>query len=206
MPRGDAVHVEATAWHEAGHALAAMREGRTVIGVEIFPQSPGSGVTVFFPFRRGNRFNPVVGPGNAKASWEDTLERKLAEARIVLAGPLAEAKALNQPLRAIGAEGDLARCRRIIGSLIELRDYIAVDAGVGKVCPVELLNQQRAAVRRWLGRPLIWRAVEAIAEELMAKGRIGAAEVVRAYLETRSDVQRPLSLGWSIVPRGKQRR
>ena len=96
MGRGDSAHIATTAWHEASHALAAMREGRTVGRVEIYPQMPDSGVTVHLPFRHRNRINPVLGPGNAKASWQDTLERKLGEARILLAGPLAKAKALGK--------------------------------------------------------------------------------------------------------------
>lgn len=92
-----------------------------------------------------------MGAGDAKASWQDALNRKLAEVRILLAGSLAEAKALNQPLRAIGADEDLTRCRWISVSLGHLRGNIALDAGIGMISPDELLNEQRAWVRRWLG-------------------------------------------------------
>lgn len=54
-------------------------------------------------------------------------------------------------LWAIGADEDLTRCRWISVSLGHLRDYIALDAGTGMISPDEVLNEQRAWVRRWLG-------------------------------------------------------
>ena len=200
MARGDNVHLAATAWHEAGHALAAMREGRTVILAEISRSAPGAGRTIHFPFASKNRFNPVLGPGNAKASWQDTLDRRLANVRILLAGPLAEAKAMNQPLRAIGADSDLAQCRQIAISLGRLHEFIDLEARIGYVSPDGLLNDQRLRVRRWLGRPETWRSVGKIADALITNGSVGSAEIIRAYLDARSEIQRPLDLDWKLVP------
>ena len=200
MAQGDSTHIAAAAWHEAGHALAAMREGRTVILAEICRHVPGSGRTVHFPFRRLNRFNPLLGTGDAKASWRDTLDRNLAEVRILLAGTLAEAKALNQSLRAIGADYDLATCHRIARRLSNLHDFVVLEDRLEKISPEELMNEERARVRRWLGRPDTWRAVCTIAATLMERRRIGSAEVIRAYLEARSELQRPLDLDWEFLP------
>ena len=176
-----------------------------MILAEIFRSAPGSGRTVHYPFPRQNRFNPVLGLGDAKASWQDTLERRLAYVRILLAGPLAEAKALNQPLRAIGAGSDMAQCHQIAKSLGCLNDFIDLEARIGYVSPDDLLNEQRRRVRRWLGRPEIWRAVGTIADALVTKSRVSAAEIIRAYLESRSEAQRPLDLDWNLAPQRRRR-
>ena len=142
----------------------------------------------------------MLGTGDAKASWRDTLDRNLAEVRILLAGPLAEAKALNQSLRAIGADYDLATCRRIARRLSNLHDFVVLEGRLEKISPEELMNEERARVRRWLGRPDTRRAVGKIASTLMTRRRIGSAEILRAYLEARSDLQRPLDLDWELLP------
>jgi hypothetical protein len=196
MPAARRTYISVAAWHEAGHALAAMREGRWVVAVEVSAALPGNGVTRQLVRRRPNRFNPMRGRGNARAAWLDTLERYLPEIRVALAGPLAEAKAVNRPLRALGAELDLRRCQQLIRRLEDLRGFIE-SRGVDCGPPIaELVDEQRRRVRRWLGRPHNWGAIERIAHHLMARGRITAREVFACYLEARAEHQRALPLGW----------
>lgn len=198
MRRGKRTHIGVAAWHEAGHALAAMREGRWVVAVEVSNALPGSGVTRQLVRRRRNRFNPAVGPGNARAAWEDTLAAYLADLRVTLAGPLAEAKAVNRPLRAIGADMDLETCRFLAQRLRTLRECVE-DFGVDCGAPIaERFNQERKRVRRWVARPVNWRAIEKIAWQLRRKRRVTAQEVFACYLEARSGHQQGLPLSWEI--------
>ena len=196
MRRGKRTHIGVAAWHEAGHALAAMREGRWVVAVAVSNSLPGSGVTRQLVKRRRNRFNPVVGPGNARAAWEDTLAAYRAELRVSLAGPLAEAKAVNRPLRAIGARMDLETCRFLAQRLQTLREYVE-DLGVDCGAPIaERFNEERKRVRRWLARPVNWRAIEKIAWQLRRKRQITAQQVFACYMEARAGHQQSLLLSW----------
>lgn len=196
MSRGKRTHMGVAAWHEAGHALAAMREGRWVVAVEVSDALPGAGVTRQLVKRRRNRFNPAIGPGSARAAWEDSLARYLAELRVSLAGPLAEAKAINRPLRALGAAIDLETCGHLARRLQALREWVEIQ-GVDCGPPIaETFNEERKRVRRWLGRPVNWCAVEKIAWQLTGRHRITAREVFACYLEARAAYQHSLPLSW----------
>lgn len=198
MKRGKQTHIGVAAWHEAGHALAAMREGRWLIAVEVSDTRPGAGVTKQLVKRRRNCFNPAAGAGNGRAAWENTLAAYLAEVRVNLAGPLAEAKAVNRPLRSIGAGFDLNTCRLLARRLQILRDYVE-SLGVDSGPPIsEQFNEERNRVRRWLAQPVNWHAIERIAWQLMRKHRLTAQEVFACYLESRAAHQHSLPLSWDV--------
>ena len=196
MIRGAGTHIQATAYHEAGHALAAMREGRPLVFVQIFPNSPGAGLTRHLIRRRRNPFNPALGPGDAQAAWQDTLSRYLTDIRILLAGPLAEARAFNKPLRTLGAESDLHRCQSIAKRLELLREHL-IECGIDCGSHIhEQLNHQRDWVRRWVARPVNWEAITRIADLLVNYRQISAREVLESYLAARDGRQLSLSLSW----------
>lgn len=198
MRRGKRTHISVAAWHEAGHALAAMREGRWVVAVEVSNSLPGAGVTRQLVKRRRNRFNPAAGPGDARAAWEDTLAAYLADLRVTLAGPLAEARAVNRPLRAIGADIDLQACRFLAQRLQTLRECVE-DFGVDCGAPIaQRFNEERRRVRHWVARPVNWRAIDRIARQLRRRRRITAREVFACYMEARAGHQRGLPLSWDL--------
>ena len=175
-----------------------MREGRWLATVEVSTSRPGMGVTRQLVKRRRNRFNPALGRGNARAAWADTLARYLAGLRVTLAGPLAEAKALNRPLRAVGAVYDFEECQQLVPRLEALREF-AQDQGVDCGPPiVERFNEERRRVRRWIARPINWNAIEKIARALMQQRRITAREVFACYLESRAAHQQSLPLSWDL--------
>ncbi len=101
MSSGKKLHINVAAYHEAGHALAALREGRQVSLVFAFHKYPGNGMCLYAP-KPINPHDLAFNPGTAKAAWNHTLEATCAEIRIALAGPLAEAKVLGKPLRSLG--------------------------------------------------------------------------------------------------------
>ncbi len=190
--------VQVAAFHEAGHALAAMREGRPLLFVEIHPWHPGAGVTRQLVPRRRNRFNPALGRGAARAAWQDTLSRYLASIRVLLAGPLAEARAMNKPLRSLGSRQDLDECENLGRRLWHLQEFLkehGVDTGPGVE---ERFNRERARVRRWVARRENWDAIRSIARLLVQRQRISAREVLQCYLSARNARQGGLPLDWDF--------
>lgn len=97
----------ATAYHEAGHALAALREGRRVEEVRLSSSCPDSGLTVLDRGSDQRLFRSRDPDGDLIPRWHEMLQDRLADIRVSLAGPLAEAKLLNKPLRTLGAALDL---------------------------------------------------------------------------------------------------
>jgi len=184
--RGSLVHLRATAYHEAGHAVAALWEGRVVADVVIDTDGPNEGMTRFARPRIRNPFDPCTGPIAARAAWQWTLRRFRANARIALAGPLAEAKALGQPLRAHGAYGDLGKCQDLAEGLRFHWQKLHEVADVPWVDPEPLINAERAYVRRWVGRPRVWKLISRIAERLNQEKALYAREIAQEIGATDS--------------------
>lgn len=119
---GDKAHIDVTAYHEAGHAVAALRAGRQIHKVIVSKTQPGNGLTYHNPPLR-NPFQLSTGDGNAMAALQYTYRTTCDEMRILLAGPLAEAKASGTHLRSLGSQSDLDKCFRMAFRLVHLRDY-----------------------------------------------------------------------------------
>jgi len=200
MPiRGANAHIAATAYHEAGHALAALREGYRVEFARISRLWPGAGrVRIAGRGIRKNPFMPSAGPGAARAAWEVSLQRRLAAIRINMAGPLAEARYLGQPLRTLGAVHDLIQCERIACTLAAFHEELWRKYTVlPSFCPFEKIATERKRVRRWLGHPGTWRSIVAIAEALIEQERLSGEEIVQLDLIARAPADQrvlPLSL------------
>ena len=146
MP-GNQTRIRLTAYHEAGHALAALREGRQVIRVAAYRGIPGKGVCTF-KARQKNPYDVESNPGSAINSWVHILETTRSDIRIFLAGPLADAKALSKPLRSIGAKSDLTKCLNLASRLTHLHSYVSQFAGIAPIDTENILNTERLLVRR----------------------------------------------------------
>jgi hypothetical protein len=174
--RGRRVKISATSYHEAGHALAALREGRNVKGIYVSQALPGAGVC-FHRLGSRNPYDPSNGTGSAVAAWTHTFATSLADIRIGLAGPLAEAKALGQPLRTLGSKSDLDRCIYLAQRLNVLHHFLTGFIKIAPIDPRRLLDTEKRKVRRWLGHPSTWSAIETIAKALELDNRLSGPEL-----------------------------
>jgi ATP-dependent Zn protease len=108
---------EATAYHEAGHAVAALHLGRVVKTVSIVPDEETFGRVAHYPIT-GKWLQPDV---HIDARTRDYLEDVIT---IMLAGPVAERKAHGR-WNHIGASGDrkvaLNTALHLVGSERQLR-------------------------------------------------------------------------------------
>lgn len=175
----DRVHIDVAAYHEAGHVVAALSAGLWVKQVHVSFGNPGAGFMVHAPLPR-NPFDPGDGPGATRAAWEHTLRNRIAVIRVALAGPLAEAKALGKPLRALGARSDLDLCREHAEQLRYFHAYLTSYAPLLRFESAELLNRERRQVRRWVGRRHIWANIRNLADCLTCDGSLDWGQICNA--------------------------
>lgn len=204
MGNGRQTRIWATSYHEAGHALAALREGRYVKEVRLSPNCPDSGLTVWSRGSDRRLFRASDPDGDLIPRWHEMLQDRLAEIRISLAGPLAEAKLLNKPLRTLGASLDLSRCQSIAHSMTvrhrKLQEVIEITTPDNSKLPplnmLELIDEQRRYVRRWIGQPRVWGMLTLIAKRLVEREKLKECDVLDAALAEDGGLsgQMPLSL------------
>lgn len=182
--RGYQTHALATAYHEAGHALAALHVGRYVSEVTIDHRDPrNGGIWHRKPIR--NPYRISSGHGTAQAAWTHTFDTTLDDMFINLAGPTAESKLLGSPLRQLGNTSDLENCMSLMQRLQILATFASHYTHIPAIDSIKLLNKTREKARRWIARPKIWKAIEVVAlflsEEKWVNGEqlhhlIGAAQ------------------------------
>jgi hypothetical protein len=181
-------HINIAAFHEAGHAMAALNEGRQVFGLRVSTENPGDGVCILARKQR-NQYDLAQNPGSANAAWLHTLKTTCSDIRICLAGPLAEAKALGKPLRSLGSRSDLEKCIRLANRLECLIKFVSEFVDIDELKGVELLDGERKRVRRWLSQPRIWTAISLAAERLSNTGQLNHQDldnlVGRAFVKER---------------------
>lgn len=144
--------IRLTAYHEAGHAVIALAEGRTLQEVSIVPGAKRLG-------------HCQVNKGTAR-KLKDSLETDLL---ILLAGLAAEAR-LTGRYRLAGAAQDLHMAQQ----LASLR---APNERQGQ----RLLERTLAKVEHLLADEATWRAVESVANELLASQKISGRAARHFY-------------------------
>lgn len=171
----DKVLIDVTAYHEAGHAIVALSQGCGVHEVAVSMADPGDGWTLMTVASKQPLTDPA--PGNVRAAWLRTEANYSAEIRILLAGPLAEAKLLGKPLRSLGARSDLEEAQRLFERLqvihAELSRYTCLPTEI----PDAMRDGFRRETRRLVARPRIWRMIGVLAQELMARETVSAEEL-----------------------------
>lgn len=196
IPSGVRTHRKMTAYHEAGHALAALREGRRVPGVFLSSAHPGNGVCLSSR-KKQNPYDLFRNQGSAKAAWLNTVDSTCSDIRIALAGPLAEAKFLGKPLRLLGSKKDLDSCIYQVERLARLRSFMAEYIEVQPFDPEQIYEAEKRRIRRWLARPEIWSALMLVSYALFHEGKLSGSvlnNVIGVASALRSG-QRPLNFG-----------
>lgn len=160
-----------TSYHEAGHVVAAVKAGRQVTMTHVSFRKKGTGAT-YHSSPPKNSYYPGNGPGAARAAWEHTLHSTRREMRILLAGPLAEAKYLGKPLRADGSHNDLNRCILLADRLAVFNRYMSTYTKLPMLDVSQELDSARDNVQQWLGRRKTWSMIEYIADQLMRNGSL----------------------------------
>jgi hypothetical protein len=177
---GTSAYRIATAYHEAGHALAALKEGRELTKVVLHPVDPKTGICIL----RGKLKNPYdasLSRGDAAAAWQHTYQSSCADIRIGLAGPLAGSKALGKSFLVQGSMSDLKRCVYLAERLARISTYLRDYTDIGPISADELLENEKQRVRRWLGRKKVWSAISLIAETLAENGRLNSPAIGDVY-------------------------
>lgn len=171
---GSRTYCEIAAYHEAGHAVAALLLGIRIVEVRIDHRRPGAGQTVYLvthpPLERPREPWTI-----APSRWARSLSREQRRAVFALAGPLAEARLLGKPMRTLGSIGDLE-------SVHQLMRWPETQGGGqphGAVRPEAKLffEAEIRRTRRILNRPPVWHAVTVIAGDLLTWGRLRSDDV-----------------------------
>jgi hypothetical protein len=166
----------ATAYHEAGHALAALKKHRHVSLIKVSSHDQRNGATYMADAGK-NPFDLAGNAGTAQQAWQFSYQVSVDDMFIFLAGPMAEAKLLGSPLKLLGNRSDLDRCMRLA---ISLKAKAAFAAGYTSVQPINaavLMNDTRALVRRWVAAPSIWRSIATVAKFLVEHGSVDAEQL-----------------------------
>jgi ATP-dependent Zn protease len=154
----DTAEEEATAYHEAGHAVAALALGRPVAGVSIRARRERLGTCAFG--------KAVFRPS------EDWLER---EALISLAGLAAEA-------RRTGAYAWDAACEDL-----RYAEELAEQRAGDRRRAARLLRRLLAKAEHLVSRDDNWRAVERLAAELLRLGEVSGRAARHLFDECRRE-------------------
>ena len=149
--------LEATAYHEAGHAVVALDLRRAVRYLTIVPEGGSLGHVA--NAKPPASFQPDLNSDRKTGAW---IER---EVMIGLAGLVAEGIFRGRHNH-IGASSDLHKV-----SLLASYHY-----GDGEVL-TKWVDYMLASTKARVGAPRIWIQVEAIAAELMLHGRLGAKRI-----------------------------
>lgn len=170
------VQYSLAAYHEAAHAVMALYCHKGVHSAQVSLTELGSGQTVFHPSYPRDRIGEIT-PGNLRKAWEETLLRHSRRIRILLAGPLAEAKLLNQPLRSIGARDDLSQSEWLAFRLEVFYEELSRYTDIPWPRQEDYLNFLRRSTRAVIGRASVWEKIRAVALELERRNYLSGGDV-----------------------------
>jgi ATP-dependent Zn protease len=157
--------LECTAYHEAGHAVAAWWLGIPHRRVDIIPDEGDGRLGACWHYRPPPWVQPDVDLSPRAQDW---LERRI---KVLQAGAIAEKRFRGQANRA-GARDDLARAI----------DYARYVAGDGRALTA-YLKYLSFATEDLLCRSYIWEAVAFVARALLDRGQLTRKEVKALAIE-----------------------
>ena len=169
------------AHHEAGHAVMMWWHGHGFDSVSICLDRPGTGrvrcrsVFADIPCQELWRQDD--------ATWALVAAKIMQEVEWSLAGPMAEARYVAEPIcSALATFDDAYEALGLLGRLKQ------VEVGRTRLAPMEIkevyqnLKLAQKRIEGHFGHPSVWRAVETLAEALVSEGCLSgsqAREVIR---------------------------
>lgn len=177
MPESSSIlNRRVTAFHEAGHVFMGLRFGFRILRVEISRNDVRCGRTGFLV--KEKNCAPADDRQSPGLAWASAVRNVEQRCMLLLAGPLAEAKALGKPLRADGSHSDLKRCHDLCVGLAHYRaDLLSrTTMEIPEFDPAVVSAWLRRKVRRILGQPKSWRAISALADDLAGWGWLSGAD------------------------------
>jgi len=194
---GHALHCELAAYHEAAHAVVALHYGRVVMEARISHHLPGNGwvkrMRTWLPEAPDTR-----NPRDALIYWTHVFSEVEREVKILLAGPIAEAKLLRTPLRSLGARSDLERSLSAQVFLDDLRDSLRDVISIPDDQTAHFLERMRRQTRRLIAQPWCWNAITVLAKDLTGWHCLtghDVAETVQWSKKPRSQLSLNLGIG-----------
>lgn len=179
----DALRV--AAHHEAGHAVVMWHHGHDFDSVSIYPDRPGLGRVICRSVL--DELPPQELWRQDEATWSRAAERIMREVEWTLAGPLAEARHVAEPIGpALASFDDVYEA---IGLLGRLRH---AEHGRKKLTPQEIkeiyrdLDHARERVEQIFGEAWLWQAVEALAATLLVQGSVAGARAREIFRQQGS--------------------
>jgi hypothetical protein len=163
-------HLSATAYHEAGHAVAAVQQGIGIgrHGISIIP---GKNVAGYVHVHKGFSGNPEY---ELTSSNRLRVERKVI---VSFAGEIAQRKFRSRSVRKYHFRSDMEKALDLltcfVGSPRELEAYAA---------------WLRIRAEQLVENPLNWAIIEAVASELMKNMKLSAEDVNRIRKEVMTDL------------------
>jgi hypothetical protein len=178
---GEMKQLEATAYHEAGHAALYLILGRAFSYVTIEPDEDSSGHCKGVVCRGGKRLEMDVYDGNSRG--RDWLERV---AMISLAGHAAEHRFTGRDA-AVGSRGDFSTAADALSNLCGDSDETTA-----------YLTLMAVRTRNYITRPENWLLVQRLAAALLAERTIRYKAAKEIADQARQDIIR--------MPRGELER
>jgi hypothetical protein len=168
-----------TAYHEAGHAVAAFRLSVPFRYVDVIPEADRLGVLMHYQWVRSEAFRLALADvGELTLRQQDCVERHII---VTLAGGAAVRRLV--PKSNVGDESDIHDAvnfaARIVGEAEVLKPYVAY---------------MFARAEAFVHSPLNWMLIERLAEKLIEEHRIDG-RTARAFLrQTIIDAVPPVSV------------
>lgn len=188
--------IELTAYHEAAHAVIALHYGWDVHDVNIHINNPGSGHIDFsvpkspYSIKRNGRTSEIL------LYWQHYLTQRKNYCRMLLAGPMAEAKVMATPLRSIGATADLKKVRDLLRDLDGLRGNLLCHVDIPTDYRVKFFPTLQQETRLLLNNPKIWESIKVLADDLCDWGTLSGRDIAETVQWARLPSTKQLNFQW----------
>jgi hypothetical protein len=193
-----------TAYHEAAHAVVALKFGIRVTDIALCHSGPLAG---YVRMRHGPPASKLANriSRSSELTWKLVARAIEDRAIVFLAGPVAETRLLGTMLWAHGNQSDFSRCQQLCYVLDRYRRHLTHKYGleIPKEKPADMANRLRRRAMRILANPHTWRAVTVLAEELCGWGKLNghdAADTVQWTRRIRNQLALRLPISGDTPP------